>query len=341
MIKKKILNIYLCIIILSIISIINLYNAKYLNSLYSSIYLKQLLWFIIGLIILIYTKYIKKFINNKYLYIFNIFLLILVLIIGKTINGSKAWLNLGFISFQPSELVKITLPITLNYLINLKLNKFIKLILGLILTLIPSILVFLEPDTGAIIFYCLFFIIYLFKLKLPIKYYLILLFLILLISITLIYLYFNYQDILLKILGNTIFYRIDRILNFKDNYQLNLAKIGIYSSNIFRNGFNNIKLYIPEGHTDFIFAFSISNFGLIIVPIILISYLIIIISINNHNYLSNCFTYMLLFQVIINICMNIGLCPIIGINLPFLSYGGSNMLIYFLFLSYIINMDNY
>lgn len=341
MIKQKDKYLYLCLLFLSFLSIINLYNAKYLNTLYSSYYLKQIIWIILGFTFLLFNKITNIIVNNKYLYLTNILLLIIVLFLGKTINGSKAWLNLGFASFQPSELMKISLPFALNYILSTDIKKCLKLIYGFLLTLLPSILVFLEPDTGAIIFYLLFFIIFLINLKLPYKYYLLLLIFIIVTIFSFIYLYIYKQDLIIKILGNSLYYRIDRLINFQNNYQLNLSKIGIYSSPFFRNGFNNIKLYIPEGHTDFIFAFAISNYGIIMIPLIIITYIILICNLikNKTNYLRTSFIFMLLFQILINICMNIGLCPIIGINLPFLSYGGSNMIIYYLFLSYIINMD--
>lgn len=339
-VKKN--TILTCIFILGIISILNLYNAKYLNINYSYFYIKQIIFFITGFTIIYFNKITKLITNFKYLYFINILLLFLVLIFGKSINGSKAWLSIGFISFQPSELMKFLLPLSLNNVLNKDILKFKKLTLGIIYTLIPSILVFLEPDTGAIIFYLIFLIIFIIRLKLNYKYYLSFACLLIIIMLSTITTFIYNPNILLKIFGSNIYYRLDRLINFKNNYQLDLSLISIYSSNLFRNGFNNIKIYIPEGHTDFMFSFCIGSYGLIMAPLIIILYLLIIINLykNKTSFIQSSFIYMLLFQVLINILMNIGLMPIIGINLPFLSYGGSNLIIYFIYLSYILNMDN-
>ena len=344
-------KIYLYIFIFFIISVVNLYNAKYLNELYKYYYIKQTIWYIAGFITMIFfskrnLNYIFKYAPFFY-YVLNILLLYLLLF-GNSINNIKAWISIGPINFQPSEFMKLALTLMLINVLCSKDKKFIKFIKMFIYTLIPSILVFLEPDTGAIIFYVLIFVIMLFFLKL--KWYYYLLFLILGISLIscFIYLFIFNQDLLIKLIGTSFFYRVDRFINFRtNNYQLDLALISIFSAPLIRNGFNDMALYIPEGATDFIFAFSIGNFGFILAIIIIILYALFIIAINkiikkNHNkkahYLIVSFNLMFGVQVLINILMNIGLVPIIGITLPFLSYGGSSMLFYFLYLGLILSL---
>lgn len=345
--EKK--NILIIIFVLFIISIINLYNAKYLNNYYSDYYIKQIIWYIVSFFIMFLITKNKNLIfkYSKLIYIINIILLIYVLLFGKIINGTKAWINFYFFSFQPSEFMKISLLLYLISIICNKDKKYIKIIKLITFTLIPSLLVFLEPDTGAIIFYFIIFITCLTFLKIDKKYYLFLFIVIILFISIFIYIYNYNQDLIVNIFGSNIYYRIDRFVNFKsNNYQLDLSLLSIFSSSIFRNGFNNILIYIPEGATDFIFAFIIGNFGLIMIPLILLCYLyfyynlINILKYSNNkktNYIIISFVYMSLFQVLINISMNIGLIPIIGITLPFLSYGGSSILIYFIFLGLIFN----
>ena len=116
-------NILISIFLLMIISVINIYNAKYLNSLYTYYYIKDIIWYVLGFITFFFITKIntKKIFNISFiLYIINIILLILTLIIGKEINGSKGWLKIGSISIQPSEFMKLTLTI---FLIKVSLIK--------------------------------------------------------------------------------------------------------------------------------------------------------------------------------------------------------------------------
>ena len=125
--------------------------------------------------------------------------------------------------------------------------------------------------------------------------------------------------------------------------------LSIFASSFIHNGFKNILTYIPEGTTDFIMAFIIGNYGIITFYIIIILYYLLLkelITLTKYtqnkktNYLIISFVYILFIQTIINISMNIGLIPIIGITLPFLPYGGSSLLVNFLYLGIIFNLTN-
>ena len=318
---KKILNnkyiILIPILILNIISLIYLHNTSYFN--------KQLLFLVISYIILFISskinfKHLIKY--SSLLYIISILLLTLVLIIGKEINGSKAWLHIFGISIQPSEITKLVLCLYLPHLL-IKKKSFIYLS---ITTLIPSILTFLEPDTGAIIFYLIILLTTSKYLKLNKKIILTataIVFIFLTINITI---YFTNKELLTNIYGTKILYRIDRLIAFKtqSNIQTNNSLISIGSKKL---------IYIPENHNDFIFAATISKFP-ITFPIITSSYLTILLyyirNISNKKNISNIINLIilntLLFQTFYNIFMNLSLTPIIGIPLPFISYGGSYLL---------------
>lgn len=334
--KKYLKNykILIPIIILTIISLIYLFDTKY--------FIKHLIYSIIGIISLIITSLINfKKINKliPIIYIFNIILLVLVLIIGKEINGSKAWLHIFSISIQPSELMKISLILTLPYLINKNL------IFSIILTLVPSILVFLEPDTGAIIIFLIILISTLKYKKINKKILITTLSLISLFIIINISLYFINKDILINIYGSKIFYRIDRLISFTnlDNIQNKNSLISI--------GANEL-LYIPENHNDFIFASILSKYNILITMLTLSSLSQIIIHyinrIKNKKRRLNITNFitlnLLIFQIFYNILMNLSLMPIIGIPLPFLSYGGSNLITLYIIiglsLNNTINKDN-
>jgi len=358
--KKYIVNnllLFIPLFILILISLYNMYRVGIQFSIYKSYFLKQSLWFIIGFVILFSIKYIKSkylFKYSKYFYWINVFLLILVLFIGETINGSKAWFDLGLISFQPSELMKFTLALYLSYNLSKMPNGNIKLqfkfiLKALFFTLVPSLFVFLEPDTGAIIIYLLIMLGIILVYKINYKWFIYSLILLIIISLVFGYLFYFNKDIFINIFGTSFFYRIDRILTFinSDSFQLDRALITIGSSSILPT---SKYLYIPEAPTDFIVALIISNLGLIGFFIILLCFLILdvyffilILITKNKKYkiFIVSFLLMFIFAQIQNIGMNLGLFPIIGLPLPFLSYGGTNIIVYFMFLGIIISKNEH
>lgn len=352
---KKVINnklfLFIPIIIIMIISFLNMYNAKLLSSLYISNLTKQIIWYLISFSILIIIRSLNIKFIYKYSFLFYLlttFLLLYVLIFGKVTNGAKAWINFGFFSFQPSEIAKLSLTISLsklasNYQKSSIKKELVYILKILILTLIPSILVFLEPDTGAIIFFILIAFTVLVLSPIHKFWYLCLLGLGISGIALFIILYIFNQDLLINLIGTSFFYRVERIITFKtmSSYQLENALIAMGSSSLFGSGLGKVSLYIPEAPTDFIFAFTISNFGLLTGFLVLICYFFIDLYLINKflntpksitYYILACFIIISLFSQLINISMNLGLLPIIGIPLPLLSYGGSSLIIYFMFL---------
>lgn len=333
---KKILNntytILIPIIILNIISIIYLRNTPYIN--------KHILYLILSYITLLTStklniNFILKYI--KYLYIISIFLLILVLLIGREINGSKAWLHIFNISIQPSEITKLILIIYLSYL-TIK-NKSI--ILLSLITIIPSILTFLEPDTGAIIIYLIILLSTLKYTKINKKILITSIILITLFITTNIIIYLTNKELLINIYGPNLYYRIDRLISFKE--QNNIQNI----NSLISIGSHNL-LYIPENHNDFIFASIISKYSPLTTLLIISSYITILIyylnNISNKKNISNIINFiilnMLIFQIFYNILMNLSIVPIIGIPIPFLSYGGSYLITLYTLIGISINLNS-
>ena len=313
---KRYLSTIIPITILLTISIIYLPNPyRY----------RQLIFSIIGfllcyLISKLKIKYIKKLVIP--LYVLQLILLIYVLIKQEFINGSRGWINLKFFSIQPSEITKISLILISIYLIKKKRKSKL---LFLIIYLVPTILTFLEPDTGAVIIYGIIFLTFLpyfFSKKEILKYSLFMGTLI----ISFIILYIYKQEIFIKLLGTSMFYRIDRLTSFinSNNIQINNALISI--------GANKL-LYFPEAYNDFFFSYVIGQNSILFIPLIL-SYFIIIINLyHSKNIISKTLAYILLFQVASNIGMNLNLTPVIGLPLPFFSYGGSHLITNFILLS--------
>ncbi|MEG1506287.1 MAG: FtsW/RodA/SpoVE family cell cycle protein [Bacilli bacterium] len=355
-IKKYYLLFFIPLIILMIISFFNMQNAKVISPIYNMHLTKQIIWFVLGffLLFLTYKLNLNKILQYSFLlYLFSLILLVLVLFIGKEINGARAWFSIGAFSFQPSELMKLSLSLFLSdviskHKISCKKDEFKLIFKVLLIVLIPSILVFLEPDTGAIIFFLLIAIMLLLFSKISKWWFLLLLTIVTLFVISF-YLLFNYnRDLLINIIGTSFFYRVERLLSFTTNssYQLENALIVMGSSSFLGSGLNNISLYIPEAPTDFIFAFNIGNFGFLSGSIVLISYLLLdyffiflITKVKNKKIklFIISFISIFVFQQVINISMNLGILPIIGIPLPFLSYGGSTIIIYFLYIGLIFN----
>ena len=346
------------LVLLMIMSLLNLYYAPNLSTLYKSFFKKQIIWYSLSFgffiaILLIKPKIILKL--SPYIYIFNIFLLFAVLFLGTNVNGSKAWFNFGFFSFQPSEFMKLSLILYLTKLISsspLKTNKDHKKLLFkiIIIFLIPSILTFLEPDTGAVVIYFLITLGMILISKINKKYILYLALFCLGILGILIFIFILKKDLFVHIFGSSIFYRLERLKDFKSGggMQIENALTTIGTSSFFSLPKQAHNLYFPEAATDFIFALNINHFGIFGAIVVLICYLYLDIlilknTINVKNVscklLTTGFLAMFLYQQIQNIFMNIGLLPIVGIPLPFLSYGGSSLILFFISIALIIKLS--
>ena len=354
--------ILLSLIIFFIISITTIYSLSLTNNL-NGIIAKQIIWYLIGFfIILLSSNFNLSNITNHatIIYIICNILLFLLLIFGVSINGSKCWFIIPKIgSFQPSEFMKLSLilinaKILSSYSKNHKERTFkddLKVFFIIMsITLIPSILTFLEPDTGMVIIYFLISFVMLFIYGIRKSIFIILIILFMIIISSFLYFYFNYQDNFINIFGTSFFYRIDRLLDWsnKSGMQLTNALSSIKAAGLFGFGIGNTPIYIPEAHTDFIFSAFANNFGFIGTIILILTIIIFDVSIliyankiNNktHIYIIMGFLTMILYQQIQNIGMNIGLLPITGITLPFISYGGSSLLSYMLGISFIINYN--
>lgn len=364
--KYKIDNtLLITLIIFAILSVITIISAqKLLGASFQDLYLKQIMWYIIGFILAYFIMFIGNnfFLKNyKLLYIIGIISLILVLIFGKEINYAKCWFVIpGIGNVQPSEFMKIILIITLANIINkfhedynnptIK-QEFIFLLKILTIVFIPSILTFLQPDTGVVLIYLLITIVMLFISGVRYRWFGILITILLATVGTILLIYFINTDLFIKIFGTDFFLRVDRLLDWSNGsgYQLENGLTAIGSSGLFGLGFGKTPIYFPEPQTDFIFAVFSSNFGLIgsIALIGLIIYFdikLILIAINSskniNKYIISGIIGMLIYQQFQNIGMTLGLMPITGITLPFISYGGSSLLSYMIMVGIIFNISN-
>lgn len=356
------LKLIIPIVIFMIISIISIYSSQnLLSSSYDDLYIRQILWYIMGFVFIFLISNSKSdfmYKSSYILYIIGNIFLILVLFIGTETNGAKCWFTIPKIgSFQPSEFMKIILILVLSKELskheNMKrtFKNELKLIIKcFIITLIPSILIFLEPDTGIIFIFFAIFIIMLFIYGIRYRWFITFGLLIGILFSSFLILFFKYQDTFISIFGTNFFYRMDRLLDWSNGsgMQLTNALAATGSAGLYGYGFGKTPIYFPEPHTDFIFSVFASNFGFIssIILILIILYfdmqlIILATKCNMQNKLIVCgILSILLFQQIQNIGMNIGLLPITGITLPFISYGGSSLISYMILIGIALNIQN-
>lgn len=341
-------------VILIIMSLLLMYHAKFIMNTYKNHFTKQIIWFIIGFFIIGISSLVsfKKIFSTSFiLYLMNIFLLVIVLFIGKDVNGAKAWIDLKYFNLQPSELMKLTYSLFLARFVAQKkiktwLDEFLFLIQIGFIFLVPSILIFLEPDTGAILFLGIITLVILWNSSLRKRWFIFLGTIIIILIALFFYCYFYQKDFLISIIGTSFFYRMDRLLDFRSGMQIEHAMIAIGSAPLIRFSLFETGIYIPESPTDFIFALSSNVFGIIGNITIIICYFILDmyllqitkkIKAKEEQLFTKAFIAIFITSQIINISMNLGIFPIIGIPLPFLSYGGSSTIVLFIFLSIIYN----
>ncbi len=347
------------VIILSLIGVMTIYSATrpLLEAGQHSFYLKQFNWIILGLacfFIMLMFDY-RLFVRFAYpLYIFGIMLLVIVLVAGKTGMGAQRWLNLGFLSFQPSEFFKICFVVTLaRYLsgldqgFKLGLNQLSKIFAGFLI--LPAILILKQPDLGTMLILMFIFTAMILTVGIEKK-----------ILITAIAIGLIVTPLAGKFLwGGLKDYQKNRIVAFIDpqadpqgiGYHIIQSKVSIGSGGFFGKGYmkgtQGPYRFLPENHTDFIFSIFAEEWGFIGSIVLFTVYLFIIwrgfeTAKSSRDpegmYLALGITYMFSFYFIVNVGMTLGLMPVVGIPLPLMSYGGTALLSNLLALSMIENV---
>ena len=358
------LSILIPLILFFCISIISIASAEKILTTSDNYTIKQIFWYIVGfasifLILFIGKKQLMK--SVWVLYIINNIFLALLLVFGTPINNSKCWFQIpGIGGIQPSEFMKIILILTLAKMIDnfrKKYNnptikeEFIFLLKVFLIVLIPSILTFLEPDTGVVFIYLIITFTMLFVAGIRYRWFVIFLSILLIGVGSVLITYFVFPEIFIKIFGTSFFLRVDRLLDWsnKSGFQLENGLSAIGSGGLMGNGLFNTPIYFPEPQTDFIFAVYASNTGYIgtlflLILLIYFSVRLIFLAIscsqNINKYIIAGILGMLIYQQFQNIGMTLGIMPITGITLPFISYGGSSLLSYMLMIGIIFAISN-
>ncbi len=299
---------------------------------------RQLLFASIGIVAMFITSRInmdtlKKY--NKLLLIISFISLILVLVpgIGIERNGSRSWFGVGAFSIQPSEFFKIACIFSVSEILAAK-DKIVKLkdlALPLFIPLLGFGLILLQPDFGSGLVMVCSTVVIIIVAGAPFKY------------------FFRMAILGVVALGGLIIsapYRLARITAFLDpwsdplgsGFQIIQSYYAIAPGGLIGSGFNQSMqkhYYLPEPQTDFIFAICAEELGWIGATLIIIVYLLILFECINialacrdkyRCFIVIGFTSLFTIQVLINLGVVVGLFPVTGVTLPFLSYGGSSLI---------------
>jgi rod shape determining protein RodA len=361
--KDAVLKIFGFTLLVVLFGLVALYSASYKNVRVSNkVFFDQLVFAGGGFLLMFIISRLdyRRFYDTAYiLYSITLAILILVLLFGREALGAQRWVTIGGLSFQPSELAKLSIILALGrYFSSQKrepsYNAFDflivlwkKLFWPLLMTGVYMILVFKQPDLGTALLFFGIFMIMLFVSDIRYRY------------------YFGFVGFCLMILpfGWHILksYQKDRLLVFLNpnidplgaGYTIIQSKIAIGSGRILGKGWlggtQNQLNFLPERHTDFIFSVIGEEWGVVGTLILLFCYFVIIASgLKVAEQTKDKFAMIsvlgmvgiLALQVVINMGMVMGLCPVVGITLPLVSYGRSSFMMFMIMLGFILSVNN-
>jgi rod shape determining protein RodA len=344
------------IFLLSIFGLFSIYSTSFSRGDFSN-FKKQIFFLFLGFFLMLLFSFLDwRSLREETNLILFLYFLLLILLLGlypfaPHIRGIKKWYKIWIFTFDPFEFLKIVLIILLAKFFSKKhveIYRISPILLSAIYVFLPAILLFFQPDLGSVLILISLWIGMLIVSGMKIRHFLFLIF------IFFIAFLFSWHFFLFD-------YQKARILNFlfpRDplgvGWSQNQAKIAIGSGGIFGKGFKKGSqtqlLFLPEPQTDFIFAAIAEEFGLAGVSFLLFLFSLIIlrlreIALNSKTNFQRLFvvgySICLIVQVFINIGMNLGLLPIIGIPLPFVSYGGSSLISNFIGLGIVQSIKIY
>ncbi len=346
----------LILLVLGVVSlgIVNLFSAGFNQAAERAtpLYIKQIYWLLIGfsLMLAMTTFDYRRLERLAYpFYWLGIFLLVAVMLFGKVVAGSKRWLVLGPLTFQPSELVKVgvILALATHFFRQERFEPlgWRQLAFPVLLMLIPFVLVVKQPDLGsALLIAAVASTLILFV---GVRWHILITLLVSFIAASPVFWYFlrDYQK-----------QRIFTFLNPEQDplgsgYHIIQSKIAVGSGLFWGKGFlkgtQSQLNFLPEQHTDFVFSVFAEEWGFVGSAALICVYLALILwalfiarSCRERfgNLLAVGITAMVFWQIFINISMVTGLLPVVGIPLPFFSYGGSSLIANFLGIGLLLNI---
>ena len=338
-------------LLLSIISLTEIYSSTMAQP-SESFFLRQLAWVGVGIVFLFVVAAIDYHLISEHIpwiYVLALGALLYTLALGHRVAGSKSWVALGRIQFQPSELIKMVVVVALaRYLSELRASRymtFMQISKACVISLVPMGLVALQPDLGTALTYLPAIAVGLFIRGIrPAALVPLLLGFVLVLPVT---------WLVLKP------YQKERILTFLDperdplgkGYQVAQSKIaigsgGLVGKGLFRGSQNQLG-FLPTRHTDFIFSVVGEELGFVgvIASLGLLAFIIFQSVYNAQTARDNLGLFIVMgvvgtffFHLIVNVGMVIGFMPTTGIPLPFLSYGGSSVLNAFMALGLVMSV---
>jgi len=355
------ITILIIAVLIASLGVLSIYSSTYQKEgkLWQEIYKRQMLWIFLGLVFFLFVSnlsYRWLWDWTYFLYALALVFLFMVFILGITRLGAQRWLRLSWFNFQPSELAKLILVIFLSRYFSRKSANAISLVShksgfleGLILPFlfiaVPMGLIAEQPDLGSAMMILFLFIAFIYLVQLRPLY----------ISIFLLSIASCFPFLWHMLRG----YQKDRLLVFLNpnidplgaGYTVIQSKIAIGSGGFWGKGWlagtQSQLHFLPESHTDFIFATFAEEWGLLGSAVLLLLYYFLIrqgflIAQRTNDSFGKSLAFgislMLGIQVFVNIAMNLGLAPIVGLPLPLMSYGGSSVIVTFLALGILANI---
>lgn len=295
----------------------------------------QLFWFVVGAIAFLIVRRIRPEVLATFWWVwyFGSIILLLITLFGPEVRGTHRWIEIFSFRIQPSELVKPFVVVSIaGYLSTLKKFSLKPFVLSGVLFLIPFILIFKQPDLGNSLVYLFSYFLMLTVSMFPRKFYVVPIFVFILTMPLLWGALETYQQT-----------RISTFLNPSYDiqgagYNARQALIAVGSGGVVGKGLGEgtqSKLqFLPEYHTDFIYASTVEQLGFIGGFAVIALYFILLLTMLKHASVEWSFQKLvvvgifgqLFLQILVNIGMNLGLVPITGITLPLVSFGGSSIL---------------
>lgn len=318
---------------------------------------KQGLFIVLALMVfLVASRFDYRFLRRTPvvigLYASSLFLLLLLFVIGQTVKGAQSWFEVGLFSFQPTDFAKIALIIILAKYFSrrhVEIAHFKHILVSGVYAVVPFVLVLIQPDFGNAIIIFFIWLGMVFVSGISRKH---------------ILLVFGLGALAVAFMWLFVFapYQKARIANFLNpladvrgtGYNANQALIAVGSGQLLGKGLGygtQSRLnFLPEYQTDFIFAAFAEEWGFVGVILLFIAIMIVLFQITKMAMLGAS-NFEMLFALgvviffgihfIINIGMNIGIMPVTGITLPFMSYGGSHLIIECAALGMLVGMSRY
>ncbi len=310
---------------------------------------KQLMWVTGGVVLwiagsCIYPNRMPYKVFSVLFYVVTLLLLLLLIPFGITVNGARSWLDIPGTGFrlQPSEFTKLSVIMLLSVMFPTTVfspNKLLCVLLSLVTVLIPFSLVFLEPDFGSALILIPIYLGILFCSGFKWRYIIILgTFVLIVGGLVAANEYYQVKPVLKKYQRDRIdaFFHPEKYLR-STGYQPYQAKLAVASGGLFGKGIGqgmNSLGFLPQmaANNDFIFAIIAEEIGFFGCALILVAFLMLLYSILRTAFVTNdpCGRYLcvgtgaiILTHCLINIGMSLGLMPVTGVSLPFISYGGS------------------